>query len=168
MFDRGAGDHCIEEQRPGCKIDNRRSRDAQWTNVAAWQTGSHRRADETVPDWPASTRVERVHVIGFSPDNDHRGTAGAVLDVKRLCVDAAQNRAVEVQIPPQIRGGGPGESRIDVKPVARYVVVLLGDVYLRLRWNDDRPSGDHPENGKEKFHSSGAIGPARCCTVTCQ
>src|SRR5262245_58174491 len=32
------------------------------------------------------------------------------------------------------------------------MIVLLGDVYLRLRWNDNRPSDDHPENGKEKFH----------------
>ena len=36
------------------------------------------------------------------------------------------------------------------------MVVLLRDVHLRLRWNDNRPSGDHPENGKEKFHPSGA------------
>ena len=27
--------------------------------------------------------------IGFSRDDDHGGTAGAVLDVERLCVDAA-------------------------------------------------------------------------------
>ena len=105
-----------------------------------------------VPNHVARARVERIHVIRFSRDDDHRGTAGAVLDVQRLCVDAAQNRAVEVQIPPQIRGGRSRKSRIDVKPVARYMVVLLRDVHLRLRWNDNRPSGDHPENGKEKFH----------------
>jgi hypothetical protein len=32
------------------------------------------------------------------------------------------------------------------------VVVLLRNVHLRLRWNDNRRSGDDPENGKEKFH----------------
>ena len=32
------------------------------------------------------------------------------------------------------------------------MVVLLRDVHLRLRWNDNRRSGDDPENGKEKFH----------------
>src|SRR5215470_4016597 len=52
----------------------------------------------------------------------------------------------------QIRSGGLGESRISVKPIARSVVVLHRDVHLRLRWNDNRPSGDHPENEKEKFH----------------
>ena len=52
----------------------------------------------------------------------------------------------------QIRSGGLGESRISVKPIARSVVVLHRDVHLRLCWNDNRPSGDHPENGKEKFH----------------
>ena len=30
--------------------------------------------------------------------------------------------------------------------------MLHRDVHLRLRWNDNRPSDDHPENGKEKFH----------------
>ena len=120
-----------------------------------------------MPNDIARARVEGIHVIRFSRDNDHRGTAGAVLDIQRLCVHTAQNRAVEVQIPPQIRGGRSRESRIDVKPVARQMVVLLCDVHLRLTWNDNRPSGDHPENSKEKFHPSGAFSPARCCPATC-
>ena len=48
------------------------------------------------------------------------------------------------------------------------MVVLLRDVHLRLCWNSNRSSGDDPENGKEKFHPYVAIGPARCCPVTCQ
>src|SRR5438477_3712466 len=167
MFDRDAGDHCIEEQRPGRSIDDGRACDAERVDIAARETRSHSRADMAVPNHVARARVEGIHVIRFGRDNDHRGTAGAVLAIQRLCVYAAQNRAVKVQLPPQIRGGRPGKSRIDVKPVARYMIVLLRDVHLRLTWNDNCPSGDHPENSKEKFHPSGAIGPARCCPATC-
>ena len=154
MFDRGAGDHRIEEQRSRCKIDNRRSGDAEWIDVAARETGGDRRANRALPNHVARASIERIYAICFSGHDDHCSTPGAVLDVQRLCVDAAGNRAVEVQIPPQIGRGRSRKSRIDVKPVPRYVVVLLRNVHLRLRWNDNRRSGDDPENGKEKFHIS--------------
>ena len=116
MFDRGACDHRIEEQRPGRKIDNGRAGDAEWVDVAAWQTGSDRRADRALPNHVASASVKRIHSVRFSRDNDHRRTVGTILNIKWLAIHAARNRPVEVQIPPQIRSGRSRESRIDVKP----------------------------------------------------
>ena len=43
------------------------------------------------------------------------------------------------------------------------MVVLLRDVHLRLRWNDNRRSGDDPENGKEKFHTFRYHQYGPCC-----
>jgi hypothetical protein len=47
------------------------------------------------------------------------------------------------------------------------MIVFLRDVYLCLGRSDNRRSNNHPENGKEKFHRSGAIGPVRCCPRPC-
>ena len=72
----------------GRKIDNRCSGDAEWIDVAARETGGDRRPDRALPNHVARARIERIYAIRFSGDDDHRSTAGAVLDVKRLCVDA--------------------------------------------------------------------------------
>src|SRR5438067_13455143 len=47
------------------------------------------------------------------------------------------------------------------------MIVLLRDVHLRLTWDNSHPRSGYGENSKEKFHPSGAIGPARCCSATC-
>ena len=65
MFDRGAGDHRIEEQGPGRKIDDRCACDAERIDIAARETGSHRRADMALPNHVARARVERIHVDSF-------------------------------------------------------------------------------------------------------
>ena len=48
-----------------------------------------------------SYSVERINIIRFGYRNDH-WTAWAALDVKRLRVNVAYNRAVKVQIACQI------------------------------------------------------------------
>ena len=82
--------HRVKEQRPRCEIDNGRAGNSQGIDVAARQIGSrHRRAEVALPDSAAICSVERIHVIRFRHDDNHRRAARAVLDIKRLGVKMA-------------------------------------------------------------------------------
>ena len=88
--------HCVQKQRPGSKIDNRRADDAHGTDLSAGEIGcGHRSAYISLPDNAAVHGIERVHIIGFSHRNDH-WTVWTALDVKWLRVNVAYNRTVEV------------------------------------------------------------------------
>ena len=91
----------------------------------------HWLAHISLPDNRTVASIQRVHVIRFRRDNDHRFAIGAALDVKRLSVNVANNCAVEVQVAPQIGGCALGECRINVKTVTRFVVVKLRNIDLR-------------------------------------
>ena len=76
-------------------------------------------------------RVKRINIVRFGHRNDHRPIRTA-LDVKRLRMNGADDRAIKVQIADQIGRVARRESGIDVKTVARRIVVLLRDVDLRI------------------------------------
>jgi hypothetical protein len=50
------------------------------------------------------------------------------LDVKRLGINVADDRAVKAQVACQIGGRSRRESGIDIKTVARRIVMMLSDV----------------------------------------
>ena len=101
MFDGRAAigrNHCVQKQRARSKIDNRRADDAHGTDIGAMEIGcGHRSAHVSLPDNAAVHCVERIHVIRFGDRNDHRA-ARTALDVKRLRVNVAHDRPVEVQV----------------------------------------------------------------------
>jgi len=71
-----------------------------------------------LPDNGAIAGIERIHIIRFRCHDDHRLAARAVLDVKRLGVNVANNCAVEVQVALQIGRCAQAECGINVKTVA--------------------------------------------------
>src|SRR5262245_45764424 len=91
------GGHRVKEERAGSKIDNGRAGDAQRINVsgACKITCQHRRAKVALPNDAAIDRVKRVHIIRFGDRNDHWAVWTA-LDVKRLGINVAYDRPVEV------------------------------------------------------------------------
>jgi len=99
MFDGRAairGDHCIQKKRARSKIDNWCADDAHRTDLGAREIGcGHRSAHVSLPDNGAVHGVERIHVIRFG-DRNHHWAARTALDVKRLRVNVAYDRPVEV------------------------------------------------------------------------
>ncbi len=85
----------------------------------------------SLPDHRAGRGIERVNVIGFCDGNDHRPT-GTALDVQRLRVNVPGNRAIKVQIARQAGRSVRRKGRVDVKPVAGKIVVLLDHIDLRV------------------------------------
>jgi len=94
--------------------------------------------------------VERIDIIRFRTRDDHR-TIGTALDVKRLGVHVAGNRAVKAQITRQVRGRRERKRRVDVTAVAGSVVVLLRDVNLNLAFGAAQP--DDTEEGDQRSQS---------------
>ena len=82
--------------------------------------------------------VERVNVIGFCDGNNHRPT-GTALDVERLRVNIAGNRAIKVEVTRQASGSGRRKGRVDVQPVAGKIVVLLDHIDLRVDSRNHTP-----------------------------
>src|SRR5207253_3618595 len=125
------------------KIDNRCAGDAHGIKLRADEIVSrHCRTNVSLPDKAAVNRVERIYIVRFSRDNDHRPAAGTVLDIKRLRIDVADNRAVKVQVAREIGRGALCESRVNVKTVSRRVIVKLGHVHLRVYRENGAPETD--------------------------
>ena len=138
--------HGVQKQRARSKIDNRRAGDAHGIKLRADEIVSrHCRTNVSLPDNAAVNRVERVDVVRFSRDNDYRPAARTVLDIKRLRIHVADDRAVKVQVPRQIGRSALCESRVNIKTVARRVIVKLGHVHLRVCGNNCSPE-THKEN----------------------
>ena len=97
-----------------------------------------RRAKVALPNHRAGRGVERVNVIGFGDGNNHRPT-GTALDVERLRVNIAGNRAIKVEVARQASGSGRRKGRVDVQPVAGKIVVLLDHVDLRVDSRNHTP-----------------------------
>src|SRR5213075_1254491 len=87
------------------------------------------------PDREAGRGVKRINIVRFGYGNHHRAV-GAAFDVKGLGVDVAGDRAIKVQVACEVSGGRWRERCIDVKAVAGNIVMLLGDVDLRVGWED--------------------------------
>ena len=80
----------------GGEIDNRRADGANRINVAAWKTGRDRRSDVgALPNHCAGRGVERINIIRCGNSNNHRPVRTA-LDVKRLRMNVADDRAIKV------------------------------------------------------------------------
>ena len=129
----------------------------------------HRRAYISLPDNGAVHSVERIHIIRFGDRNDH-WAARTALDVKRLRVNGAYDRTVEIQVARQVGGSGLREGRIDIKAISRNIVVILANVDLRMR-GDNSPQHTCSDQGakrERKFQSSNSLLPfyqMRCPAV---
>ena len=85
----------VEEERPRGEIDNRRAGDAHWVNDSGAREIilRQRHAKIALPNDAPIHSVKRVYIIRFGYRNDH-WAACAALDVKRLRVNVAYDRAV--------------------------------------------------------------------------
>ena len=151
--------HCVEKERARGKIDNGRAGDAHEIKLSAYEIVSrHRRANVALPNDAASGSVERINIVGFGHGNDHCPAARAVLDVKRLGVNVASNSAIETQVTRQTGGSALRENRIDIKTVARIMVVVLRHVDRPICRNNAiqgsnvQASNNEPESGIRMFH----------------
>ena len=96
---------------PSINASKKSDRDARsTTGVPMMPTGlmfPHGRPEVTggpmsaLPNHRAGNGVERINIIRFGDGNDHRAV-WAALDVKRLRVNVAEDRAVKVQVADQI------------------------------------------------------------------
>jgi hypothetical protein len=91
----------------------------------------YRRAHILPPDNAAVHSVKCIHIIRFGDRNDH-WAAWTALDVKRLRVNVAYDRAVKIHVAGQIRRSRLREGRIDIKAITRTMVVKLRNVHLRI------------------------------------
>ena len=92
-----------------------------------------------LPNDAAIEGVERIHIIRFGYRNDRRPAAWTVVDVKRLRIDVADDRAVKVEVPRQMGRCAQRESGINVKTVPRIMIVKLRNVHLPVRRNNCAP-----------------------------
>src|SRR5437016_13552167 len=102
--------------------------------IGCWYRSAH----ISLPDNAAVHSVECIHIIRFGHRNDH-WAAWTALDVKRLRVNVAYDRAVKVQVARKVSGSRLRKGRIDVKAVARTMVVILGNVDLPVCRNNRAP-----------------------------
>src|SRR5206468_809555 len=119
-----------------------------------------------LPNDAAIEGVERIHIIRFGYRNDRRPTARAGIDVKRLRIDVADDRAVKVEVPRQIGRGAQRESGVNIKTVPRSVIVKLRYVHLRVCGRDCAPKANDDRRSYRKrmlhtsvFNSSRALLP---------
>ena len=111
-------DHGVKEQRSGSEIHDRRAGNTQGVDVAAELVGQgNGRADVPGPEDRAIGGIERINIVGLRDGDDHRRTAGPVLDVQRLGVDRAADRAVERQVPRETGRRGRREGGLEVQSV---------------------------------------------------
>src|SRR5437879_5564697 len=96
-------DQRIEEKSARNEIDHGRARDAGRINISARKPGSNRRANVTLPNHGAGGGAERINVVRLSY-RDHHWPVRSALDVKRLRINVADDRAVETKIARQISG----------------------------------------------------------------
>src|SRR5262249_3863033 len=107
--------------------------DPRGTNLSAEEIVCwHRSTYISLPNDRAIDSVQCIHIIRFGHRNDRRSAARAVVKVKRLRVNVAYDRTVEVQVARQVRRSRLRESRIDIKAIKRTMVVILGNVDLRV------------------------------------
>src|ERR1700756_2447837 len=91
-------DQGVHEKRSGNEIDHGRASDPNRIDVATEKlTNRYGRTEIALPNHGTSRGVERVNIVGFGDGNDH-GAVETALDVKRLGVNVAGNRAVEVEV----------------------------------------------------------------------
>src|SRR5258707_13938980 len=89
-------DQCIEEKRSRRQVDNWCADSADRTNISTRKTGCDSRPDiGALPDHGAGTGVKRINIIRCSNSNDHWAVRAA-LDVKRLRMNVADDRAIKV------------------------------------------------------------------------
>jgi hypothetical protein len=60
-------------------------------------------------------------------------------------VNVAHDCAVKVQVARQVGRVGWRERRIDIEPIARKVVIFLGNVHLRGCWKNRAPQESNDE-----------------------
>lgn len=104
MFCGGAVDQCVEKKPTRGEIDNRSAGDTSGIKTSAWRAWNGRTNIGTRPDREACCGIKSINGIRFGHGNNHRAVRAAI-DVKRLRVDIAGDRAVETKIPRQVRGG---------------------------------------------------------------
>ena len=151
LYDSAVDQQCVEEKSSGGEIDDRGPGDTYGIDVTARKAGQrHRLAKIALPNHRAGRSIQRINIIRFGHGNDHR-TIGTALDVKRLGVHVAGNRAVKAQITRQVRGRRGRKRRVDVNTVAGSVVVLLRDIDLNLAFGAAQP--DDTEEGDQRSQS---------------
>jgi hypothetical protein len=133
MLFSGAIDHRIEEERTRGRVDHGRPDNAKRTDVPAWKPDATGGPTFPFPDNAAIGGVERINIIRRSQGNDHRAVWTA-LDVQRLGMNIAHNRAIKVQVAGEVGRVARREGRIDVQAISGKIVVFLGDVNLRAEW----------------------------------
>ena len=85
----------------GSEIDNRRASDTSGIKTSARGGWDGRTNIGARPDREPRRGIKRIHIVRFRHRNDHRPIWTA-LDVKRLSVNVAGDRAVEVEITCQV------------------------------------------------------------------
>src|SRR5215472_3472960 len=90
-------DQRVEEKSPGGEIDNRSASDTSGIKTSARSGWNGRTNISARPDREARRGAECIDIIRFGHGNDDR-TIRTSLDVKRLSVNVAGNRAVKAQI----------------------------------------------------------------------
>src|SRR5262245_6602569 len=126
-----AVDYCVEEKCPRREIDHGRTGDTNRIDVSTWKTGSNSGPDIALPCHSTGSGIERIDIVGFGDRNDHR-PVWASFDVKRLRINIAGDRAVEIQVARQVRCRGRRKWRVNVNAGWGCTVVPLRDVHLRL------------------------------------
>ena len=128
-------DHCVKKKPARGKIDNGCAGNTEGINIAVACEifFRHRIAHVALPDDRTVHSIECIHVIGFGYRDDRRPAARPVVNVKRLRINIADDCAVKVQVAHKIGRSGRRECGINVKAVARIVIVKLRNVHLRVR-----------------------------------
>ncbi len=161
MFCGGAVDQCVEEKPTGGEIDNRSACDTSGKKTSARGVWDGRTNIGARPDREACRGIKRINVIRFCDGNDHR-PVWAALDVKRLRVNVARDRAIEVEITREIRGRGGRKCRVNVNAVAGRIVMLLRDIDLRAGTrNDSQRENQTCDNENETRHMPEKDAPPR-------
>ena len=93
-----------------------------------------------MPKDAAIRGVQGINVIGLSDYDEHRHAAGPAFDIERLGIDIALDIAGKRKIAVNTRGRGSGETRVDIKSVARVMVVVFGDIYSRASCSQNKES----------------------------
>lgn len=121
--------HGVQEHRARSEVHDGGAGDAERVDVAAKQVGRrYRYAHVILPDDLAAGGVERINIVRFGHSDDHGASARPTLNVERLGIDVAADRALEVHVALERGSGGEGERWINLKSVARIVVVMFGDI----------------------------------------
>ena len=114
-----------------------------------------------LPDHRSCRGVKRINIIRCGNSNNHRSVRAA-LDVKRLRVNIAHDRPVEIRVADQIGGVARRERWIDIVAVPRSIIIFLRDVDLPTcsRHNTGQRGHENRYNENESIIDPRSYSPA--------